>query len=98
MPGLNRTGPQGQGPMTGGARGNCNSANMQTARPMPGTTGSGRGMAYGHGRNFRGNFGNGMGMRQGYGRDVGTSADDLNMLKTEVELLNKRIAELEGRL
>jgi hypothetical protein len=71
---------------------------MQTSRPMPGTTGFGREMAYGRGRNFRGSYGNGMGMRQGYGRDAVISADDLSMLKTEVELLNKRITELEGRL
>jgi Family of unknown function (DUF5320) len=98
MPGLNRTGPQGQGPMTGGARGNCNSANMQGARPATGAMGFGRGMAYGRG--YGRNRGNGysMGMGQGYAGNTGTSVEELNMLRNEVELLNKRIAELEGRL
>ena len=98
MPGLNRTGPQGQGPMTGGARGNCNSANVQGSGPVTGNMGFGRGMAYGrgYGRN-RGNDNNtGMGRR--YAGDTGTSAEELNMLRNEVESLNKRIAELEGRL
>ncbi|MCP4748163.1 MAG: DUF5320 domain-containing protein [Desulfobacteraceae bacterium] len=101
MPGLDRTGPQGQGSMTGGARGNCNTANMQNARPVMGNQRFGRGMAYGR-RNFRGGNGFSMGMRRGYaanaGWNTGNSADELSMLKTEVELLNKRIAELENTL
>ena len=102
MPGLNRTGPQGQGPMTGGARGLCNSANVQGERPVTGAMGYGRGMAYG--RNFRGGYGRNrgndysMGMGQGYAGNTGTSVEELNMLRNEVELLNKRIAELEGKL
>ena len=101
MPGLNRTGPQGQGPMTGGARGNCNPANVQGVRPVAGTMGVGRGMAYG--RNFRGGNGRGngngygMGMGQGYGSNIGANAEELNMLRAEVELLNQRIAELESK-
>ncbi len=97
MPGLDRTGPQGQGSMTGGARGNCNTANMQNARPVMGNQGFGRGMAYGR-RNFSGGNGYCMGMRRGYAGNADNSADELNMLKTEVELLNRRIAELEGSL
>ena len=97
MPGLNRTGPMGQGPMTGGARGNCTGANVQGVRPVTGNMGFGRGMAYG--RNFRGGFGRGYGngMGQGYAGNIGTNAEELNMLKTEIELINQRIAELEGR-
>ena len=95
MPGLDRTGPQGQGSMTGGTKGNCNTVNMRNPRSLMGNQGFGRGMAYGR-RNFRGGNGYGMGMRQGYAGDIANSADELNMLKTEVELLNRRIAELES--
>ncbi len=97
MPGLDRTGPQGQGSMTGGARGNCNTANMRNERPAVGNQGFGRGMAYGR-KNFRGGNGYGMGMRQGYAGNIGNSADELNSLKAEVELLNRRIAQLESTL
>ena len=97
MPGLDRTGPQGQGSMTGGARGNCNTANTRNVRPAMGNQGFGRGMAYGR-RNFRSGNGYSMGMRRGYVDNIGNSADELSMLKTEVEMLNKRIAELEGSL
>ncbi len=97
MPGLDRTGPQGQGSMTGGARGNCNTANMQNVRPVMGNRGFGRGMAYGR-RNFRSGNGYSMGMRRGYAGNIGNSADELSMLKTEVELLNRKIAELQSIL
>jgi len=97
MPGLNRTGPQGQGPMTGGARGNCNSARTQTKGSITRTMGFGRGMAYGRGHS-RGCYGNGMGIRQGYSRNTGINVEEIDMLKAEVELLNKRIVELEDTL
>ena len=52
MPGLDGTGPAGQGPKTGGQRGNCPGANP---RPRP-RDGSGRGMGRGgRGRRRRGN-------------------------------------------
>ncbi len=99
MPGLNRTGPQGQGPMTGGARGNCNTANVQGVRLANPAVGFGRGMAYGrgYGRNRGNDDSMGMGQR-GYGGDTKTSAEELNILRSEVELLNRRIAEIEGKL
>jgi len=88
MPGLDRTGPQGRGPMTGGSRGNCVTVNQNV--------GFAGGKTYG--RNFRGGYGRGMGMRQRYAGNFGTSADELTNLKNEVELLNRRIAELENGL
>ncbi len=97
MPGLNRTGPQGQGSMTGGARGNCNSAGIPIRSSITRTMGFGRGMAYGRGHS-RGSFGNGMGIKRGYSRNTGINVEEIDMLKVEVELLNKRIAELEETL
>ncbi len=51
MPGFDRTGPMGTGPMTGGARGRCNS---RRACVLPAYTGAGRGGEFGFGRGFRG--------------------------------------------
>jgi len=59
MPGFNGTGPQGQGPMTGGARGYCNPSAAGYGLPY------GRGFGPGRGRGFRRGFG------AGYGRSLG---------------------------
>lgn len=67
MPGFNRTGPMGAGPMTGGRRGLCNPA---TAGMMPVYGGYGYGRGLGMRRGFRGG-GYGPGMGRGYGRGVG---------------------------
>jgi hypothetical protein len=63
MPGFDRTGPQGAGPMTGGARGYCNPGSRRN------TVAYGRG--YGMGRGFRVGFGGGNGWGRGYGRGLG---------------------------
>jgi hypothetical protein len=62
MPGFDRTGPMGAGPMTGGARGHCNPSGRYYGAPT-----------YGLGRGLRGGFGRGGGYRgaRGYGRGLG---------------------------
>jgi uncharacterized protein DUF5320 len=94
MPGLDRTGPQSQGSMTGGARGNCNTSSLRNVRSKTSNPGYGRGMA--RGRNFSGGYGRGMTRK--YARNIGTPDEELNNLKAEVDLLNRRIAELEKTL
>lgn len=97
MPGFNGSGPMGAGPMTGGARGYCNPAYAGNERPI----GYGRGMAYGRG--FRGGFGPGRGATRGYGRAgaqyppvyAQDPIDELNVLKQQVDAINRRIKELE---
>ena len=61
MPGFDGTGPRGEGPMTGGARGYCN--------PNATAYGSayGRGYGLGGGRGFRGGPGPGFGWGGAYG-------------------------------
>ncbi len=91
MPGLDRTGPQGQGSMTGGARGNCNSANSSR----------GFGRRVSSGQNRRAGLGRGKG--QGFGRNIeagefNTADEKLGLLKAEVELLNKKIVDIEKKL
>ena len=67
MPGFDRTGPFGAGPMTGGARGFCNPA--ATGYQQPFYRGAGYGGGMGLGRGFRG--GMGQRMRAGFGRGYG---------------------------
>lgn len=62
MPGFDRTGPWGQGPMTGGARGYCNSGYGPAY---------GRGYAPGRGRGFPRGFAPGYAWSPGYGRGRG---------------------------
>ncbi len=74
MPNLNGTGPQGQGPMTGGRRGRCRnlqSQNIQTAKQTEETKevlGVGRGgrpRGGGQGNSYGGNKRKGQGRRFG---------------------------------
>jgi hypothetical protein len=106
MPGFDRTGPMGAGPMTGGGRGRCNSVNAgyypQSAR------GYGfRGPGLRRGR--RGGFGwteFGWGLGRGFGRYPSAvaptyplnPADDINMLKSEAEYLKNSLDAINRRL
>jgi hypothetical protein len=60
MPGGNRTGPRGAGPMTGRAAGYC------AGYPVPGYTNPGRGYGRGFGRGWGRGYGRGWG--RGFGR------------------------------
>jgi hypothetical protein len=75
MPGFDRTGPMGQGPMTGGGRGVCNPANTAGAGAYPyparPTYGAGRprwGLRLGRGGGRGGGRGFGRGGGRGRGR------------------------------
>jgi uncharacterized protein DUF5320 len=109
MPQFDRSGPMGAGPMTGGRRGFCNPATRDYEGQFFGAPGFGRGM--GLGRGFRGGFGPGVGRafgRRGWDRPSYYPAveqnpeEELNMLKAEansvknsLDMINRRIAELE---
>ena len=115
MPGFDQSGPRGEGPMTGGARGRCN------PRGFFNTFGG-----FGMGRGARRGFGQGFGSGRGYGRGPGrrgfspagggwygpaydrpyamNEKDEISMLKNEADALNgelneinRRIEELEGK-
>ena len=66
MPGFDKTGPMGAGPMTGGSRGRCNPATAGTIPAYGGGYGYGRGL--GLRRGFRGGYGTGWGRGRGFGR------------------------------
>lgn len=111
MPGLNRTGPIGAGPMTGGQRGLCNPANADYGVDYGAAYG--RGMAWGR----RGRGGRRAGWDAGFGRgrafgrqplnapDVPqTREDELSQLKMQAHSMqnalneiNQRIASLDGQ-
>jgi len=110
MPGFNGSGPMGAGPMTGGARGNCNPANAGYNPQFE--RGYGRGM--GLRRGFRGGAGQGMSAGPGYDRGFGfyppaggtfyqmNAEEEMSMLKANadsmkksLDAISKRIKELE---
>lgn len=109
MPGFDRSGPMGAGPMTGGRRGLCNPANTGYGTRSAEPFGFGRGM--GLGRGFRGGYGRNMGRTFGrwgwnqpsyYPAYSQSPEDELNMLRAEansvknsLDMINRRIAELE---
>ncbi len=107
MPGFDRTGPQGLGPMTGGRRGLCNPRAIGYGSQSAGGFGYGRG--FGMGRGYGRGFGRGMGMGYGYGPGYGPGyplepADETAQLKTEadymkksLDAINKRLEELEKK-
>ncbi len=108
MPGFNGTGPQGMGPMTGGGRGFCNQANLGNRPRFAGGMGMGlrRGFRGGGNDGMRGMR---RGVGRGYGNspyayDASPMDDvtDLDMLKADaetmkrnLEMINRRIADIE---
>ncbi len=105
MPGFNRTGPMGRGPMTGRGMGLCTgAANRGYGQGM----GMGRGMGRGFGRGFGQGFGRGMGMGRGFGRGMGWAPLDAGYasdptqeraaIQGEMAALGERLEELRLQL
>ena len=95
MPGRNRTGPLGQGALSGRGLGGCRGTAAYDQAPG---FGRGRGMGGGGGMGR----GRGMGMGRGFGRGLGaqlideTESDRENAeLKKEIEDLKNRIEKVE---
>ena len=108
MPGFDRTGPMGSGPMTGGARGRCNPA---TAGNIPAyAVGYGYGCGLGLRRGFRGGYGPGAGRSRGVGRGYGWyppaagpvysmgAAGEIDMLKAEADYMKKSLDAVNKRI
>lgn len=99
MPGFNRTGPMGAGPMTGGARGLCNPYNAGTNQRFMGGAGYGRGLAMRRG--FRGGYGPGRG--RGYGPGYGWYPPDPGPVypadtSVEIDMLKAQAGDLKNAL
>jgi hypothetical protein len=103
MPGLDRSGPMGAGPMTGGRRGICGRAGGAYDRPVYGG-GYGRGMAFrrGFGRGRSYGFGPGTGgypYPQAYGTGYPvSSADEKEMLRADAEAMRQSLDAIQRRL
>ncbi len=111
MPGFDRTGPMGAGPMTGGGWGFCN----PYAR-VYGGRGFGRGRGRGRGYNVGFGRGRGLGWRGVYPRygsgyqtayadpyamspeeETQMLKNDAEAIKRELDAINRRIGELEAQ-
>jgi hypothetical protein len=94
MPGLNRRGPEGMGPMTGGGRGLCNPANRSffgRCFSTIGWGGRGRGMGFGL---------RGWGRSRGFenydnSQEEAALRSEAEMLKNELEAVERRINDLK---
>jgi hypothetical protein len=110
MPGYNGQGPDGQGPVTGGGRGSCQSAVAGNRRfAETDTPRFGRHMNLGHGKGFGGGNGRrcGQGMRRGlmnrgnlefqpfYGPEP---VDELNMLKQQADSVQNTLSSIQLRI
>ena len=108
MPGFDRTGPMGAGPMTGGVRGHCNSATAGMTPAFAGSYGNGRGQ--GLRRGFRGGSDSGMGRGRGFGRGYRWSrltggpvhqadaASEMEMLKADADYMQKSLDAINKRI
>ena len=101
MPRGDRTGPLGAGPMTGRAAGVC----AKPAAPGIATFGRGRGCGMGFGRGSGGGRGLGRGGVAPMARNIVPTGDpelavlkqQSLQLKTDLELIQSRIQELENK-
>jgi hypothetical protein len=105
MPGLNRKGPAGDGPMTGRKLGRC----TRNSDVFPGggyrRLGSGNryGRGYGGGYGYRGTGGRGFGFRWGnpfsdYPANYHQNVSDETLLENEARLLREQLSNIEKEL
>jgi len=101
MPGGDRTGPAGSGPMTGRRMGICATGESSDFRNFSGSgRGFGRGFFGGRGRGFFG-----AGFRRGFGNvgnwgnpepsDKSSIENEINVLKNQLLSLEKKLSETE---
>ncbi len=92
MPAGDRTGPDGQGPMTGRRMGYCTNDEADGIFPV-----FGRGRGRGMGRGLR-SAGRGMGRFFGAFRSIGNQVSGQENLEEEVSFLKSRLKDLEDYL
>jgi hypothetical protein len=99
MPGGDRTGPSGEGPITGRGMGYCRGNDYPGTKSSQWNPGRGfgrgfqRGPGFGRGRGFR--FRGGIG---NYYDDIGPDVSDKTLIENEIRILKDQLAALEDRL
>jgi len=101
MTGFNRTGPAGQGPLTGRGWGLCATDRTANEAPVYNNAGMGRGLGFGRGRGL------GRGLRRGFGpantgdfqtnREMLAQSNPQN-LETEINRLQARAESMQRSL
>jgi hypothetical protein len=106
MPGFDKSGPVGDGPLSGAGRGFCRAADKDYRGVIPGRAGFGRGLGYG----FRGGRGFNRTRTRGFGREfsgnqslsfasaTGDMGSKLNMLKAETESMKSALDAINQRI
>jgi len=95
MPRGDRTGPHGEGPMTGRRLGYCAGNDQSEFNSTPGNFGRGYGRRHGWGSQM------GYGFRHGHGRFVEErvkNVSDETLLENEARILKEQIASIEKQL
>lgn len=100
MPGFNRRGPEGMGPMTGGGRGFCNPANrssLNRGASFPAGRGRGRGFGYNRDQGMDEWIGNAYAGSPYFDRSQEQESlrSQASALKNELKAVEKRLQELE---
>lgn len=96
MPRLDRNGPMGAGPMTGGRRGLCGRTVRAADPPVcGGDYGYGRKMGFRRGRG--GGRGRGFGPAYGAGYPV-SKTDEVEMLRADAEAMQETLAAVRRRI
>jgi len=103
MPGGDRTGPAGMGPMTGRAGGYCAGSGAPGYAMHGGAYGFGRGHGRGFGRGFGRGWGHHAGAGYGYGPVYGSYAgptreQELSALKAQSEYLEQTMKTIQDRM
>ena len=106
MPGFNRTGPEGQGPMTGRRMGVRENSTHENDAQYYGGRGFGRRIQEGFTHNRGMGFGNGFGNRQGFrnqnftnipeGTEKTIIENEINTLKNQLSLLEEKLLKTKG--
>jgi hypothetical protein len=106
MPGYDKSGPIGAGPMTGGGRGRCNPDAVRHFMPFSGDCRRGAGFR----RGFRSGFSRHVAPGRGYGRWAGfypttnevpapmETTEEIDILKAEADNLRSALEGIDNRI
>lgn len=95
MPGFDRTGPAGQGPMTGGRLGNCAGSDYRRGAGRFNRRGLGLNSEFGLGYGFRHGFRNQNRWNLADSSEKTIIENEINTLKDQLSQLEKRLSEIK---